>query len=270
MPEGDTLKRIARRLSPLLAGRSVTRFDTTVVALAMAARTRRLVGRTVTAVEARGKHLLLRVEEGLALHTHLGLQGNWRVAIRGAPLRPSLVRHLVLETEDATVECVRFRVAELLTAAEEARHPALSALGPDVLGEGFASAGAARRVESRAGTVAEALLDQGALAGVGNIYKNEALFLCRLDPFAPAGSVETERLQQLVETARHLMRRSLGPGPRRTTSLGLPGRYWVYGRAGRPCWKCGTPIAARRHGTLPRRTFWCPSCQARPADAVRP
>jgi endonuclease-8 len=269
MPEGDTLERVARRLSPLLAGRAVTRFETTLAALTMAARTRHLVGRTVTVVEARGKHLLLRVDGGLALHTHLGLQGSWRVAARRARLRPSFVRHLVLETEDATVECVRFRVAELLTAAEEARHPVLSALGPTVLGDAFASAGAARRVESRPGTVAEAILDQRALAGIGNIYKCEALFLCRIDPFRPAASVGRERLEELVETARRLMRRSLGPGPRRTTTLGLPGRYWVYGRAGRPCWKCGTPIEARRHGALPRRTFWCPSCQAGTA-AVRP
>jgi endonuclease VIII len=266
VPEGDTLARTAAGLRPHLVGKNV-----------VAARVRirgpqveRLVGARVDAVESLGKHLLIRFSNGLELRTHLGMHGSWHryrpgERWRRAPARASLV----LEVENAVAVCFDAAVVELYESRAAALHPVLSALGPDILAPDFDADLARRRLRdpTRAERpIAEALLDQRALAGIGNVYKNETLWLERVDPFATVGSLDDPTLDRLVATARRLMLANVGPGngsERRTTGSGGPpgSRLWVYGRAGRPCRRCGTPIRAKRHGELPRTTYWCPTCQ---------
>jgi endonuclease-8 len=273
VPEGDTLFRTAAGLRPHLVGRVVR-----------AARARlpgpqanRLIGSTVTQVEAYGKHLLIRFDSGLELRSHLGMNGSWHRYRPGERWRRAPSRaHLVLEVPNAIAVLFDAAAVELYETRIEYIHPVLTALGPDILAEDFDATEAVRRLAdpSRATmTIAEALLDQRALAGIGNIYKNETLFLERVNPFTPTGSIDAATLERLVTTARRLMRANIGTHVRDTLggSRGASrGRRWVYGRAGRPCRRCGTLIESRRHGELPRITSWCPACQSAAAAVMEP
>ena len=258
MPEGDTLHRTAAGLAPHLVGRAVT-----------AARVRaggpqiqRVVGSTITAVEAVGKNLLIRFDNGLELRTHLRMNGSWHRYRPGERWRrPPARARLVLEVPGAVAVCFDAPVVELFDTRAEAIHPTLSRLGPDLLAPDFGPADAAEarrrlRDPARAGlTISEALLDQRALAGIGNIWRNETLFHDRIDPWARVGDLDDVTVDRLVATARRLLRQSVGETPGRT-----PMR--VYRRTGRPCRRCGTLI---RSGPLsnssPRTTYWCPTCQ---------
>jgi endonuclease-8 len=186
---------------------------------------------------------------------------------------------LVLEAADTVAVCFDAPVVELLETRARALHAPLGELGPDATADGFERAEALRRLREprRAGlTAAEALLDQRALAGIGNVYKSEVLFVERVDPFVPVGGLADGVLERLVDRARALLlanrervaRVTTGPpgdGSPAAADPGLPparaGRLWVYGRAGRPCRRCGERIRSRRHGDLPRTTYWCPRCQ---------
>jgi endonuclease-8 len=268
MPEGDTLHRTAAGLRPHLLGRVVT-----------AARVRlpgpqaeRLVGRTVTDVEAYGKHLLIRFDSGLELRSHLGMPGSWhRYAPGERGRRPPARARFVMEVPGAVAVCFDAPVLELFETRVEAIHPVLARLGPDLLAEDFGPddvAEALRRLrdsEAARRSIAEGLLDQRALAGIGNDYKNEVLFIERVDPFAPVEDLDDDTLTRLITTARRLMRANLGTVDRRTTERQASAggqSAWVYRRAGRPCRRCGTLVAVRRHGELPRSTYWCANCQA--------
>jgi endonuclease-8 len=276
MPEGDTLARIAVALRPYLAGRVVT-----------AARARlpgpqvsRIVGQKIDAVDAAGKNLLIKFDGGLELRTHLGLHGSWHRYRPGETWRrPPSRAALVLEVPGAVAVCFDAPVVELFERRAEVVHPVISMLGPDLMDANFDQAEALRRLRdpSRAGTaIGEAILDQRALAGVGNVYKSEVLFMERVDPFAPVSSLDDETLDRVLVTAREQLQanaRSEGPAGRSTTvdlKTGkrlAPSRLWVYDRAGRPCHRCGTLIQVESQGAeLPRTTYWCPSCQA-PAGA---
>jgi endonuclease VIII len=267
MPEGDTLARTAAGLRPHLAGRTVT-----------AARARgglqagRLVGATVESVEARGKNLLIRTSNGLEIRTHLRMTGTWHRYRPGERWRrPASRAVLVLEVPGAVAVCFDAPVVEIFEARAEAIHPTLANLGPDLLDDDFDEAEAHRRLRapSRATTsIGEALLDQRALAGIGNVYRSEALFIERVDPFSPVGSLDDQTLDRLVETARRLLRVNADRrrGPERTTTGDDPAAggaaLWVYGRAGRPCRRCGTTIRSTTVGRdLPRTVWWCPACQ---------
>jgi endonuclease-8 len=239
-----------------------------------------LVGATVTLVESRGKHLLIGFDSGLELRTHLGMHGSWHRYSPGESWRrpPSRAR-IVLEVPGAVAVCFDAPTVELFDARARSIHPVLSALGPDLLAPEFddgACAEAQRRLRdpSRAPlTIAEALLDQSALAGIGNVYKSEVLFVERVDPFARVADLDDETVRRLVMTSRRLLLANREGGARVTTDpnvagLGGPGRVWVYERAGRPCRRCGRVVRARQHGRLSRWTYWCPSCQ--PAVAEKP
>jgi endonuclease-8 len=152
----------------------------------------------------------------------------------------------------------------MLGPGGEAAHPRLRALGPDVLASTFTPAPAVAGLRARpAVEIADALLDQTALSGIGNVYKSETLFLCGVDPFAPVAALEESVLDRLVRTAERLMKRNLERAGRRTTPLATGPRLWVYERAGRPCRRCGAPILMRRQGHWGRLTYWCPRCQPR-------
>jgi endonuclease-8 len=261
VPEGDTIWRAARTLHRALAGQSVVAARSSVPAVDEAA----LAGRTVEAVESRGKNLLIRLDDGRVLHTHMRMTGSWHVYRPGEPWqRPERQARVVLETARYVAVCFNAPVVELLAPGAERRHPALSRLGPDLLSPGFDRDEARRRLRARGDLpVGEALLAQDALAGIGNVYKSETLFLCGIDPFRPVRDLSDADLDRVVERARTLMSANLGGTPRATRARGGGfERMWVYRRRGRPCRRCGTPIRMRRQGTDARSTYFCPRCQA--------
>jgi endonuclease-8 len=218
-------------------------------------------------VEARGKHLLIRFAGGATLHTHMRMTGTWRAFPVDRSWRADGGRVVaVVRTKRAVAVCFAAPVVELLDDRAVRRHPVLSTLGPDLclpdpdLDEiGRRSEGLDPQTE-----VGVALLDQRVAAGIGNVYKSEVAFACRVDPFAPIALIDRDRRADLWRTASELLRRNLGPSPRRTTPHGLA----VYDRAGHPCRTCGTPIAVRRQGEAARATWWCPTCQP-PTPATR-
>jgi endonuclease-8 len=272
MPEGDTLARTAEGLRPHLVGRTVTAARTG--GPGAQAQVSRVVGARIDSVDSLGKNLLIRFDNGLELRTHLRMNGAWHRYRPGERWRrPPARARLVLEVPGAVAVCFDAPTVELFEQRAEAVHPSLSALGPDVLSPDFDPAVAVSRLRdpSRARrAIAEALTDQRALAGIGNVYKNEVLFIERVSPFTPVREIDDETLGRLVGTARRLMvaNASRSRGPERITSdgtgagAGAAGPQWVYRRTGRPCRRCGTPIASRRQGTdLARMTYWCPRCQ---------
>jgi endonuclease VIII len=254
MPEGDTLARTAAGLRPYLLGRPVTGARARVPGPQVA----RVVGSTITAVDALGKNLLIRFDNGLEIRTHLRMNGTWHRYRPGESWRrPAARARLVLEVPGAVAVCFDAPVVELFEARAEHLHPSLSQLGPDLLDPAFDAAEALGRLRdpSRAAQpIAEALLDQRALAGIGNIWKNETLFAERVSPFAAVESLDDATLARLVATARRLLTAA--------AARSRPGRLHVYRKTGRPCPRCGTPIASEQQGAeLPRTTYWCPRCQ---------
>lgn len=266
MPEGDTIYRIARALQRALQGRTITRAEGAMPSLARAPGIAALEGRAVEQVTPRGKHLLIFFTGGYVLRTHLRLRGSWHLYRAGDPWkRPRRDMRIVLAASD--VEAVAFDVpdAEVLRARDLPRHAALTALGPDLLSPEFDRAEAARRLKAGPNReIADGLLDQRSVAGIGNVLKSEVLFVCRVNPFTRIGALDGATIDRLIDEARRLMRVSVAEGGvgRRTTGRLQPGaRLWVYGRAGRPCRICGGPISYAKQGSDVRSTYWCPACQ---------
>jgi endonuclease-8 len=259
MPEGDTLFRTAAGLRPHLVGRVVSAASARQPGPQVA----RIVGSTITAVESQGKNLLVRFDNGLELRTHLRMNGSWHRYRPGESWRrPAARARLVIEVPGAVAVCFDAPVVELFEQRAEHLHPAIGALGPDLLDPGFGPADEdeiVRRLRDAgraSGTISEALLDQRAVAGIGNIWRNETLFVERVDPLAPVERLDEGTLRRLVATARRLLVESASLAPGRA-------RLRVYRRAGRPCPRCGTVIRSRPlNAELPRTTYWCPRCQA--------
>jgi len=269
VPEGDTLFRTAAGLRPFLLGRAVTAARAS--GPGPVPQVQRLVGRRIDAVEAQGKNLLIRFDGGFELRTHLRMNGSWHRYRPGEPWRrpPSRAR-LVLEVPGAVAVCFDAPVVELFETRAAAVHPSLGRLGPDLLDPAFDATEAHRRLRepSRATTeIAVAIVDQRALAGIGNVYKSEVLWVERVSPFSLVRDVADEALERLIATARRLLVANAAPsrGHERVTTAGdrrAPGPLYVYGRTGRRCRRCGTAIRSTRQGTdLPRITYWCPTCQ---------
>lgn len=261
MPEGDTLHRAAARLDPALRGRVVTRYRAYRPELLFPDRT----GRRVLGVEARGKNLLVHFDDRRTLWTHLGMSGLWQLTAPGERWRrPAHRARVVIANEVAEAVCFDPPDVALLTEPELARHRVLAGLGPDLLAPEFDRAEALRRLtRDGARPLGEAILDQRLVAGIGNVYKSEMLFLTRLDPRAPVGTIATERLDVLLRATRRMMQRNLGPHPRRTRE-GRGPRYWVYGRAGLGCPRCHARIEMQRQGTTGRSSYFCPRCASGP------
>jgi len=259
MPEGDTLFRTAIVLNRALAGGVVTRFEAAGPAVAGAP----LIGRTVTGVSARGKNLLINFDDGSALHSHLRMEGSWHVYRPGEPWqKPERQARAVLGTERYVAVCFNAPVVEWLTATGLARHEGLAGLGPDLLAPDFDESEAIKRLRSRNNQpIGEAIMRQDTVAGIGNVYKSEVLFLCGLNPFGPVSGLTDEALRGVVERARRLMKANLGGGDRVTRFRSDGARQWVYGRQDELCLKCGTRIQMRRQGEDGRSTYWCPACQ---------
>jgi endonuclease-8 len=256
VPEGDTLLRTAGGLRPYLLGQRVTAAS----ARRPGPQAERLVGATVTAVEARGKNLLLRFDNGLEVRTHLRMHGSWHRYRPGERWhRPAARARLVIEVPGSVAVCFDAPVVELYEQRIAPLHPSLSRLGPDLLRDPVDVDEAVRRLrEPHRATlaVAVALLDQQALAGIGNEVKNEVLWQARRSPFALVRDLDDEGLHELVALARTVLRE--GAATRRRP------RH-VYRRAGRPCPRCRAIIRVEHQGAdLPRLTFWCPGCQPDP------
>jgi endonuclease-8 len=269
MPEGDTLFRTATVLREVLLGRQVS----AARGRPGGAQLERVVGTRIDRVDSVGKHLLIGFDDGLSLHTHLGMNGSWHRYRPGERWRRSPARAVcVVETPTAVAVCFDAPVAELIETRALVLHPALARLGPDIIEpEPDIDAALARLVDpSRAlTTIGEALLDQRALAGLGNVYRSEVLFIERVDPFLTVGALEREVLARLVRTGARLLRANR-QGPRRTTTgRDRDGeRLWVYRRTGRPWRRCGTAVRCTVLGELPRRLWWCPGCQPAGAGGV--
>jgi endonuclease-8 len=252
MPEGDTLHRAAATLSPYLEGHAVR-------ALELPRRGERVssvVGKRVTKVEARGKNLLVHFENGIVLHTHLKMNGLWRVY---APLqkRPFVSGNVVVTLEvdtGAIAYCWRAPIVRLVRARALASDPRIASLGPDPIADGFDAEEAIRRLRLLDTTpLGEALLDQRVIAGIGNVWKSELCFRHLLDPFAPVARFTDDELRALLASTVKGMRRGVLSGMR-------PHR--VYGRLGKACLRCGTtPITMARQGEMNRSTYHCRTCQ---------
>jgi endonuclease-8 len=284
MPEGDTIFRAARTLQQALAGQLVTRFEAALAPLSVADDEAPIAGRTVESVTAHGKHLLMRfsprpghAEDSLVLRSHMRMNGSWHLYRPGERWRrPRSAMRVLVETEPFVAVGFDLPVVELLRFAALERHRDLRRLGPDLLGAEFGAAEAAeaeRRLRARPqAEIADALLDQAVLAGIGNVFKSEILFVAGVSPFRTVASLDDEEVRSILAISRRLLVANAGPGKgdgivtytggRRTTGRANPReRQWVYGRSGDPCRKCGTPIAFARQGLDARGTYWCPGCQ---------
>ena len=269
MPEGDTLHRTANRLRPALAGATLTRFEAPRLR-----GDRPTPGVAITDVEAVGKHLLIHFADGLTLRTHLGMPGSCHLYPEGARWRKPrhLPRALVAVPGWEAVcfsapQVETYRPAHPGGALGSGRDP-VGHLGPDLCTPEPDLDEALRRFGTlpEPGTsVAEVLLDQRVAAGIGNVYKSELLHRCRVDPFVDAALVPEPVRRQLLAAANRLLLHNLTT-TRRTTVAGPAGSVAVYGRARRPCPRCGTPVRMQRHGSQNRSTYWCPTCQ--PPGAV--
>jgi endonuclease VIII len=274
MPEGDTLHRTATVLREALVGREVTAASGGVGRVTLG----RVVGSHVERVEARGKHLLVSFSNGRTLHTHLRMHGSWHRYRPGERWRRPAERAVaIVEVPGAVAVCFDAPTVELIDSRAVTIHPTLAALGPDLAGDPADLDEAFRRLRhpSRAAVpIGDALLDQRAAAGLGNVYRSEVCHIERVDPFALVGSLDDPTLRRLLATGARLLRANVD-GPTRTTtpdpSGATPGasrrrprsRLWVYGRAGRPCRRCGTLIRTAVRGELRRPVYWCATCQRR-------
>jgi endonuclease-8 len=266
VPEGQVSHRNALRFTAALADRELVRIEAPEPRLAPQRIPERLSGDRVRVVEAAGKHHLFRFRSGRTLHSHLMMTGVWRLRRAAEPLRRGGL-WLALWTEEHVVAQYRGPVLRLLEPGQPL--PSVSALGPDLVDAedpGGATARRLARVDPDR-TVGEALLDQRVVAGIGNVYKCETCFLTGIDPWRPVGTLTTAEAAALGETAAALMAADVRDGYAITTyrsPRGSPiasGAKWVYGRRGRPCRRCGTPVRSRGQGDANRTTYWCPSCQ---------
>jgi len=259
VPEGDTIHRLAAQLRALLAGQPVVRVE--VARRQMGGPPPPPPGTLVDGVEAAGKHLLIRFADGTTLRTHLQMNGRWRWYATDEPSRwPRHRMRARVEVPGVEAVCFDAPVAVL------ERAPAVAHLGPDLCRPDADLDECVARMATMADpatTVGDVLLDQRIACGVGNVFKSEICFACGIDPATPIGTVREPDRRRLVATAAAQLQANLGAGPR-TTVAGQPGSLAVYGRARRPCRRCGTTIRVTRTGEHARTTYWCPTCQARP------
>ncbi len=272
MPEGDTIFRTAETLQRALAGRIITAFESVYPALMRVHHDRPVTGRTIERVAARGKHLLMHLTGDLTLHTHMRMHGSWHIYKPGERWQASARdMRIVLGTDRYVAVGFNVPVAEFLTGAELFRHPHLQALGPDLAQPDFERNEAIRRLRTLADeTIERALLNQRAVAGIGNVFKSEVLFLAGLHPLRLVRDLSDQDLDRLLDDALRVMKMSTLPrsgtlsparGRRTTGSLNPNEKLWVYGRAGKPCRRCGVPVESTQSPPEARLTYWCPTCQ---------
>ena len=288
MPEGDAIFRTARTLHRALAGGVIVHFESVLPSLTRVHEDRPITGRTVERVQAVGKHVLMCFSGDLVLRTHMRMNGSWHIYRPGERWRrPRRDMRILVATAQFEVVAFSVPVAEFLVSggARAAEIPRSSApshtraierqadlrdIGPDLLGDLFDEDEAVRRLRAHGReAIADVLLNQRVVAGIGNVYKSEVLFICHVSPFAAAVDVADDRVRDLLRTARKLLQANVTTlggittylGYRRTRSRDESERRYVYGRARRPCRRCATPIQVRAQGPHARLTYWCPQCQ---------
>jgi endonuclease VIII len=274
VPEGDTIYCAARALGHVLEGQLVTRFETALAPLASVDDNTPLAGRTVEKIESRGKWLLIHFSGDLILVTHMRMSGSWHIYREGERWHRSR-REMRVVVATADFEAVAFNVpvAKFFTARTLERNSTIPKLGPDLLGMEFAADEAKARLLAHGDEeIANALLNQHVMAGLGNVYKSEVLFACGVHPFRRVSTLTGAEVNCILERARRFLEANVKDGAdgamvtytglRRTTRAADPGaRLWVYRRQGRECRRCGAPILMRRQGPGARSTYWCPVCQ---------
>jgi endonuclease-8 len=254
VPEGDTIHYAAARIRPVLEGAVPDAILTPHPRFGRDRWPERLEGRAVRSVDAYGKHLFLRFEGGLVIHSHLRMSGSWKV--RPADERAGGSAWLVLRRGERQVVQLRGPVLELMTESRSRFDQRLAGLGPDILAAELDEAEFLRRLRHEDPTrgIGDALLDQRTIAGIGNLWKSEGCFAAEIDPWRPVGRVSDEEALAIVHETRPRMQASAADGKQ---------DRWrqVYNAAGRPCPRCGTLVKARGQGDGNRPTFWCPGCQ---------
>ena len=251
MPEGDTVFRTAAALREALEGKTLTRCDVRVPRYAAVD----LTGDRVDEVLSRGKHLFIRVGQA-SIHSHLKMDGKWRVGT-SIP-RPGHKIRILLQADRVTAAGVDLGILEILD--RDTDMDAVAHLGPDLLGPDWdAHKAAANLMKDPDRPLAQALLDQKVMAGVGNVYSNELCFLFGRRPTSPVSALKDPT--RIVTRARDMLWANRSRRNRTTTGNTRPGQeLWVYGRAGEPCRRCGTPI--QRDANAERVSYWCPACQS--------
>jgi endonuclease-8 len=256
VPEGDTIHYAANRIRSVIDGEVPERIATPHPRFGRDRWPERLAGRTVRSVDALGKHLFLRFEGDLVIHSHLRMTGSWRVRPGSAPVPGSA--WLVIEHDGQQIVQLRGPVLELMTESRTRFDQRIAGLGPDILAAELDEAAFLRRLRGDDPTrgIGDALLDQRTIAGIGNFWKSEGCFEAAIDPWRPAGKVTDDEALAIVRELRPRMQASAADGRQ---------DRWrrIYNAAGRPCPRCGPPalIRARGQGDDNRPTFWCPSCQ---------
>jgi endonuclease-8 len=266
VPEGDTIHRSATALRAALLEKVTSGFD--------APRLRGLhpsVGATIERVDSRGKHIEIGWDDGIVLHTHLRMSGSWHLYRPGERWRRSS-KHLrvLIEVEGFEAVCFNAPVVETYRAQDFAVHPGQGGLGPDLCSSDADLVECLERIPrfcDETTTAAEMLLDQRIACGVGNVYKSEVLWACGVHPFTPVAALDLDTRAALLGTAATFLRSNL-ERPSRVTLPGSTDGVAVYGRYGKPCFRCGQPIEVRRHGEQSRVTYWCDACQALHAPRV--
>lgn len=248
MPEGDSIRRIAAAMRPRLIGQTLRRVS------ASGTEHPALAGRTVTEVESIGKHLVITLDRGTVIRSHLGMNGRWWRHPRAAPPRHAGAASLLLETDADVLTCTKAKI-EIRDRRDPRFGAALRRLGPDVLADTLELDEIVRRARAvPADTpIASVLLDQRVACGIGNIFKCESLWHEAIPPARPIAAVDDATLAALYRRARALMQARLERARRPP--------FAVYRRPGRPCPRCRTPIASAVLGGEQRRTYWCPGCQ---------
>ena len=274
MPEGDTIFRTARTLHAQLAGHRAIKFDTAYAHLARFDDEAPIAGRMIERCEAAGKHVLIVFEGDLILRTHMRMNGSWHLYRHGERWwRGPQAMRVRVDTEAWVAVAFEVPVAEFVTAKQLASTDPVAALGPDLLKPGFDRGEAIRRIRTAGALpIAQALLDQRLVAGIGNVYKSEVLFLAGVHPDTPASAVPPDTLERVMDLTRSLLQDNVVEGTpgaiqtyrslRRTSrSADASESLWVYSRAGKPCRKCGTAVESQKVGLDARTTYWCPACQ---------
>ena len=257
MPEGDTIHRAARRIAAALEGKVPERIETPSPRHGLDQWPEKLAGRALGSVDAHGKHLFLRFEGGLTLHSHLRMTGRWSVRREGTSRRGAM-RHAWLVLAAGGWEAVQYGgpVLELMSDARARTDPRLAGLGPDVIGESFDEPLFLQRLREDDPTrpIGDALLDQRTIAGIGNMWKAECCWAAELDPWRETAGVSDSQVLAAVAFAREEMTRS-------AFDSNHPRPHAVYRQNGRPCPRCGTPIQVAGQWENNRATYWCPGCQ---------
>lgn len=261
MPEGDALYRFAAKVGGALTGKTIR--GARAHGPGPVPQVHRIIGVTCTGVRAQGKNLIISFENGLALRGHLRMYGTWHVYKPGEPwTKPEHQARLVLEVDDAVVVNFSAPVIEMLEERHLSQHRPIAGLGPNLLDDDVDLDEALRRLREplRAEmTIGDALMDQRAVAGIGNIWKHETLFRCGINPWRRVSELSDEQLRELLEMARALLRASVGK-PNALELTRRPSLY-VYMRPGQPCRRCHTKLLTARQGVDIRFTTWCPKCQ---------